>query len=70
MMYMVTAIRDTYDVECGVEVAGVFDDTEKAYEAKLRVEKWMEENEYEDYKVFVSRVSVNNIAWYEIDEDI
>lgn len=69
MMYMVTAICNIYETN-GVEVAGVFDDAEKAYEAKLKVEKWMEENEYEDYEVFVSHVAVNHIAWYEIEEDI
>lgn len=69
MMYMVTAIRDTYETN-GVEVAGIFDTEEKAYEAKAKVVEWMEENEYEDYEVFVSPMSVNRIAWYEVEEDI
>ena len=43
MMYMVTAIRDTYEAN-GVEVAGIFDTEEKAYEAKAKVVEWMEEN--------------------------
>lgn len=69
MMYMVTAIRDTYEAN-GVEVAGIFDTEEKAYEAKAKVVEWMEENEYEDYEVFVSLMSVNHITWYEVEEDI
>lgn len=69
MMYIVTAIRDTYETN-NVEVAGIFDTAEKAYEAREKVVEWMEENEYKDYEVFVSPITVNNIAWYEIDEDI
>ena len=69
MMYMVTAIRDTYEANW-VEVAGIFDTEEKAYEAKAKVVEWMEENEYEDYEVFVSLMSVNHITWYEVEEDI
>lgn len=41
MMYMVTAIKDIYDAN-GVEVVGIFNDAEKAYKAKLKVEEWME----------------------------
>lgn len=69
MMYMVTAIRNT-DETNGVEVAGIFDTEEKAYEARAKVAEWMEENEYENYEVFVSPMSVNRIAWYEVEEDI
>lgn len=73
MMYIVTAnrdiTRDVYETN-GVEVAGIFDDAEKAYEAKLKVEKWMEENECEDYEVYVTPIKVNQLAWYEIEEDI
>lgn len=68
-MYMVTAIRDIYE-ESGVEIAGVFDDVEKAYEVKLKVETWMKENEYECYGVFITPVKVNHVAWYEIEEDV
>ena len=70
MMYMVTAIRDVYDAECGVEVVGIFDTEEKALKAAAKVEEWMEEEECEDYEVFISRTKVNHIAWYEIEEDI
>ena len=69
MMYMVTAIKDTCEAN-GVEVAGIFDTEEKAYEAKQKVEAWMEENEYEDYEVFVNPMDVNRIEWYEVEEDI
>ena len=68
-MYIVTAIREIYDTT-NVEVAGIFDTEEKAYEAKEKVVEWMEENEYEDYEVFVSPTKVNHLAWYEIEEDI
>ena len=69
MMYMVTAIMDTYEAN-GVEVAGIFDTEEKAYVAKAKVVKWMEDNECEDYEVFVSPMDVNRIEWYEVEEDI
>lgn len=68
MMYIVTAIRDVYESN-GVEVAGIFDTEEKAYKAKEKVEKWMEDNECEYYEVFVSNTKINHIAWYEIEED-
>lgn len=69
MMYMVTAIRDIYETN-GVEIAGIFDTEEKAYEAKAKVVAWMEEEEYEDYEVFVTPMDVNRIKWYEVEEDI
>jgi hypothetical protein len=70
MMYMVTAVRDIYDTEYGVEVAGIFDTEEKAFKAKAKVVEWMEENEYEDYEVFVSPMDVNRIEWYEVEKNI
>lgn len=70
MMYMVTAIRDVYDAECGVEVAGIFDTEEKALKAAAKVEEWMEEEECEDYEVFISLKETNHLEWYEINETI
>lgn len=70
MMYMVTAVRDIYEAEYGVEVVGIFDTEEKAFKAKTKVAEWMEKEEYEDYEAFVSPVNVNHIDWYEIEEDI
>ena len=66
-MYMVTAIRDVCE-ENGVEVVGIFDTEEKAYKAKAKVEKWMKDNEYEDYVVFVNHTEINQVTWYEINE--
>lgn len=68
-MYMVTAVRDIYE-ETGVEVAGVFDTEEKAYEAKARIEQWMKANDWEDCAVFVNHMEVNHLAWYEVEENI
>ena len=70
MMYMVTAIRDGYDGDYGVEVAGIFDTDKKAFKAKERVEKWMKENGYEHSVVFIARMDVNRIEWYDVEEDI
>lgn len=71
-MYLVTAVRDIYEASYngGVEVVGIFDTEEKAFKAKARVAKWMEEEEYEDYEVFVSSMNVNRIEWYDVEEDI
>jgi hypothetical protein len=66
---MVTAVRDIYE-ETGVEVAGIFDTEEKAYEAKARVEKWMKDNDWDDCAVFVNHMETNRIAWYEVEDDI
>ena len=70
MMYLVTAIRDIYSEGKGVEVAGIFDTEEKAYSAKAAVEKWMQDDEYEDYEIFVSPIEVNYLSWYEIEKYI
>ena len=70
MRYLVTAIRDIYSGETGVEVAGIFDTEEKAYDAKVKVENWMQDNEYVDYKIFVSPIEANYLRWYEIEEYI
>ena len=69
-MYLVTAIRDIYSEEKGVEVAGIFDTEEKAYSAKSAVEKWMQDDEYEYYEIFVSPIEVNYLNWYEIEKYI
>ena len=69
MLYIVTAIRDT-DETNNVEVAGVFDTPEKAFEAREKVVKWMEDNEYDNYEVFVNQTKTNYLAWYEIEENI
>ena len=69
MMYIVTAKRHYYDFE-GVEVAGIFDTEEKANEAKEKVEKWMEETEHMNSKVYVHPCKVNRLGWYDVVEDI
>ena len=69
MLYIVTAIRDI-DETNNVEVAGVFDTPEKAFEAREKVVKWMEDNEYDNYEVFVNQTKTNYLAWYEIEENI
>ena len=69
MMYIVTAIRDV-DETNNVEVAGVFDTPEKAYEAMEIVREWMENNEYDNYEVFVHPTKINYLAWYEIEQNI
>ena len=70
MMYMVTVVKDIYDTNGGVEIAGIFDMEEKAWKAKARVVEWLENEEYEDYEVFVYRQEINNLTWYEIEENI
>ena len=71
MLYIVTATR-FFDDETDfiVEIAGIFDTPEKAFEARNKVEEWMEQNEYDNYEVFIQPTKVNHIAWYEIEEDI
>ena len=69
MMYIVTAIREIDDTT-NVEVAGIFDTSEKAYEAQRIVSDWMEQNEYNNYEVFVQPTNVNHISWYDIKKDI
>lgn len=68
MLYMVTALRDVYLRESGVEIAGVFDSIDKAISAKVAVEKWMQDNGYEDYDIMVNSVDLNRLEWYEIEK--
>ena len=70
MKYLVTVIKDIYEETIGVEVAGVFDTEEKAYEAKVKVAEWLKAEGFEDFKVFVSPYEMNRLTWYEIDEQI
>ena len=69
MMYVVTAMKNVYEAN-GVEIAGIFDSKEKAHEVALKVIKWMEENEFENYEVFTTPYDVNHFRWYEINERI
>ena len=67
--YLVTAIRDIDDTN-NVEVAGVFDTIEQAYKAKDIISNWMENNELENFEVFVTPIILNNLSWYEINKNI
>lgn len=69
MKYLVTAIRDCEESN-GVEIAGIFDTEQRAYEAKARVSEWMEKEGFDNWTVFVSPYEMNRLAWYEIDERI
>ena len=69
MMYMVTAKRHYYDFE-GVEVAGIFNDAEKAYTAKLKVEQWLKDEGYLNGKVYVEPCDVNWLKWYSLEEKL
>ncbi len=69
-MFIVTAIKDKYD-DVGLEIVGVFNDSDKAYKAKEMVENWMQENEFEDYEVFINNAyDMNQIRWYGIEEQL
>lgn len=71
-MYLVTVVKDIYDSEynSGVEVAGVFESEEKALVAKEKIISWLEEEEYEDYEIFVTLRDINRLKWDEINERI
>lgn len=69
MVYIVTAIKELSDTNT-VEVAGVFDTLPKAFKAQAMVEKWMVDNEYDNYEVFVCDANMNHLCWYEIEENI
>ena len=70
-MYLVSVKKDIYDEENnGVEIAGLFELEEKAYEAKEKITKWLEEEGYSSFEVFVSLYEINHLAWYEINENL
>lgn len=69
-MYIVSAVKDIYEEETGVEVAGVFDSEAKAYDAKVEVENWLINEGFEDFKVFVLPVEVNMLKWYDIEKKV
>ena len=68
-MYIVMAIREIDDTT-NVEVAGIFNAPEKAFEAREKVAEWMEQNEYDNYEVFIQPTKINHLTWYEIEEDV
>lgn len=63
MMYLVNVVREVNEEEV-LELAGVFDEEEKAYDAKNKIEEWLEEHGYENYQVFVESSELNAITWY------
>ena len=72
-MYLVTVVKDKYYSECGIEIVGMFTTKEKAYIAKEKVTIWLEDEEYDDYEVFVVKYDENNldlIEWYELEEKL
>ena len=72
-MYLVTAVKDKYYSECGVEVVVLFTTEEKAYIAKEKATNWLEAEEYDDYEVFVQKYDESNldfVIWYELEEKL
>lgn len=68
--YLVTVKRNVFDEdETGVEIAGLFD-YEKAYEAKGKVAKYLENNGFEDFEIFVRPYKVNYLSYYDIKENL
>ena len=59
MMYITIAFKDEFDSKCGIEIVGVFTHYTKAKVAKDKVEDWMIENGYDDYKVFIYKADLN-----------
>lgn len=70
MIYIVTAVKDINTESCGVEVAGIFDTEEKAYQVKDEIMEWLEDNRFEDHEVYVTPITINHLNWYEIEKDI
>lgn len=72
-MYLVTAVKDKYYSECGVEVVGLFTTKEKAYIAKEKATNWLEAEEYDDCEVFVQKYDESNldfVMFYELEEKL
>lgn len=69
-MFLVTAVKDKYEEAPSVEIAGVFTTEAKAYEAKSKVQEWMEANGFEDAEVFVTPIEPDHLAWYDIEQQV
>lgn len=72
-MYLVTAVKDKYYSECGVEVVGLFTTKEKAHIAKEKATNWLEAEEYDDCEVFVQKYDESNldfVMFYELEEKL
>lgn len=70
-VWLVSVIKDVYEAECGIEIAGIFTTKEKAYEAKAKITEYLEDEEYEDYDIFVIEYDskeLDMLRWYEINE--
>ena len=69
-LHLVTVVKDIYEDAAGVEIAGLFSSETKANEARLKVQNWLDEEEHEDYAIFVKPVEVDTLSWYEINEKL
>jgi hypothetical protein len=66
MMYIVIAIKELNDPV--VELAGIFDTQEKAFEACKMVEEWLEDDGFDNYDVFVLEAVKNFLVWYDLEK--
>ena len=69
-VYVVSAVKDKNEEECGVELAGVFSTKEKANEAKKEVLAWLESNGFSDAEVFLAPHQMDLFEWYEIRKQL
>ena len=61
MLYVVKAIKDRDKENYNIEIAGIFDDEEKAFDAEERVRKYLYEEGFYDCLVYVARHELNCI---------
>lgn len=67
---LVTVVKDIYGENSGCEVAGIFSEKTNALIAKEKIEKYLMEEEEEDFEVFASSMDLDRLSYYVLDEII
>ena len=71
-VYMVTVKKEPAydDYDNGVEIAGVFTNENIANKARVAVETWLRNEEYDEAEVMVGRFEINKLEFYDLDKKI
>ena len=70
-LYLITVIKEPQydDYSCGVEVAGLVEESKKE-EARKLIENFLEEEGYDEAEIFVTEYIPNQIRFYEIEKNL
>ena len=59
-LYVVTVKREA-DNDRGIQIVGIFDTEDKANKVKEKVSKWMKEDGYDNYEIYINGIIINHV---------